>query len=75
MADDWRIRITIGDGAGGPLDRLGDALRGEAAELAEELEKRRVAVSRDGDELFVYASSPAEAERARDLIGVVLEAD
>jgi hypothetical protein len=75
MADDWRIRITIGDGAGGLFDRLGDALSGEAAELAAELEKRRLAVSRDGDELFVYASSGAEAERARDLIGLVLKAD
>jgi hypothetical protein len=75
MADDWRIRITIGDGAGGLLDRLGDALSGEAAELAAELEKRRLAVSRDGDELFVYTSSRVEAERARDLIGVVLKAD
>jgi hypothetical protein len=72
MADDWRIRITIGDGAGGLLDRLGDALGGEAAELAAELEKRRLAVSRDGDELFVYASSAAEADRARELIAAVL---
>jgi hypothetical protein len=75
MADDWRIRITIGDGAGGLFDRLGDALSGEAAELAAELEKRRLAVSRDGDDLFVYASSGAEAERARDLIGLVIKAE
>jgi hypothetical protein len=75
MADDWRIRITVGDEAGGLLDRLGDALGGDAAELAAELEKRRLAVSRDGDELFVYASSPAEADRARKLIATVLQAE
>jgi hypothetical protein len=75
MADDWRIRITVGDEAGGLLDRLGDALGGDAAELAAELEKRRLAVSRDGDELFVYASSAAEAERARDLVSAVLKTE
>jgi hypothetical protein len=75
MADDWRIRVTVGDEAGGLLDRLGDALSGDAAELAAELEKRRLAVSRDGDELFVYASSPAEADRARKLIATVLQTE
>src|SRR5438067_3690249 len=75
MADDWRIRTTVGDDADGLLERLGDALGGEAAELAAELEKRRLAVSRDGDELFVYSSSRAEAERARDIIAAVLEAE
>jgi hypothetical protein len=29
-------------------------------------------VSRDGDEIFVYASTPAEAERARSVIQAVL---
>ena len=47
-------------------------LAGEARELAEELEKRRLAVSRDGDDLFVYASSPAEAARAGEIIDAVL---
>jgi hypothetical protein len=75
MADDWRIRITIGDEANGLLDRLGDALGGDAAELAAELEQRRLAVSRDGDELFVYASTPAEADRARKLIATVVQAE
>ena len=55
MADDWRIHITVEEQADGLLDRLGDVLGGEARELAEELEKRRLAVSRDGDEIFVYA--------------------
>jgi hypothetical protein len=75
MADDWRIHIEVGGEADGLLDRLGDALGGEAAELAGELEKRRLAVSRDGDELFVYAGSRAGAERARDVIAAVLQAE
>ena len=75
MADDWRIHIAVGAEADGLLDRLGEALGGEAAELAEELEKRRLAVSRDGDELFVYAASRGEAERARDIVLAVLQAE
>jgi len=75
MADDWRIHIEVGGEADGLLERLGDALGGEAAELAGELEKHRLAVSRDGDELFVYAGSRAEAERARDVIAAVLQAE
>jgi hypothetical protein len=69
MADDWRIRIKIEDDqAPGLLERLGLELGDEASELARELEKRRLAVSYDDDEVFVYASAPAEAERARAVI-------
>ena len=69
MADDWRIRIEVEDEqAPGLLERLGFALGDEASELAQELEKRRLAVSYDDDEVFVYASSRAEAERARAVI-------
>ena len=67
--DDWRIRIEIEDEqAPGLLERLGLTLGDEASELAQELEKRRLAVSYDDDEVFVYASSRAEAERARAVI-------
>jgi hypothetical protein len=69
--DDWRIRISVADG-GGLLERLGLELGGEAAELAGELERRRLAVSQDGDDLFVYASTYAEATRAREVIEAVL---
>jgi hypothetical protein len=72
MADDWRIRIDVED-KGTVLERLGLELGGEADELAAELEKRRLAVSRDGDELFVYASSPSEAAHAGEIIGSVLK--
>jgi hypothetical protein len=67
--DDWRIRIEIEDEhAPGLFERLGFALSDEASELAQELAKRRLAVSYDDDEVFVYASSRAEAERAREVI-------
>lgn len=64
--DDWRIVVEIEEQrAHGLLERL---RVGEAGEIARELEQRRVAVSRDGDELFVYAGSRVEAEAARQLI-------
>ena len=69
MADDWRIRIEVEEThAGGLLDRLGADLDEDARELARALEKSRLAVSRDGDEIFVYASSRAEAARAHGVI-------
>jgi hypothetical protein len=69
VADDWRIRIEVEEThAGGLLDRLGADLGEEARELAQALEQRRLAVSRDGDEIYVYASSRAEAERAHGVI-------
>jgi hypothetical protein len=69
VADDWRIRIEVEEAhAGGLLDRLAADLDEEARELARELAQRRLAVSRDGDEVFVYASSRAEAERAHAVI-------
>lgn len=70
--DDWRIRITVEGGGGGLLDRLGLALGGEAADLARELEQRRLAVSHDGDDVFVYATSYGEAAHARGVIEAVL---
>jgi hypothetical protein len=71
--DDWRIRVEVEDEhAGGLLDRLGLELGGEAAELAKELEQRRLAVTHDGEVVFVYASSLAEAQRAQAVVGAVL---
>jgi hypothetical protein len=67
--DDYRIRVQLDEAeAGGLLERLGLGLSGEAADLAADLEARRLVVSRDGDDLFVYAATPAEAERARSVI-------
>jgi hypothetical protein len=72
--DDWRIRIHFDEPAHahGLLERLGLALGGEAADLARELERRRLAVSFDEDDVFVYASSRMEAERASSVVEAVV---
>jgi hypothetical protein len=70
--DDFRIRIRLGENHEGFLERLGLELGGEAAEVARELEQRRLAVSRDGEEIFVYTPTRAEAVRAGELIDAVL---
>jgi hypothetical protein len=74
MSDDWRIHITVNDD-GGLLDRLGIELDDEAAELANELKERRLAVSRDEDEIFVYADTQAAAAKAREVIEAVIRAE
>jgi hypothetical protein len=68
--DDWRIRIEIEEEghASGLLDRLAGELGAEARELAEELEARRLAVSRDGETVFVYSDTRAEAEQALKIV-------
>lgn len=68
MADDYRIRIHVEDDPHGVLERLGFGLSDEAVELARDLEARRLVVSRDGDDVFVYAATYAEAERARSIV-------
>lgn len=72
--DDWRIRIELPDeeGARGFLDRLGLS-KGDAEELADELRAHRLAVSRDGDTVFVYASSGMQAEQASRIVERELE--
>jgi hypothetical protein len=66
--DDYRIRVGLPEeeNASGLLSRLG--LGSWADELAHELEGRRLVVSQDEGELFVYAASAAEAEQARALV-------
>lgn len=67
--DDWRIRVDVEEEhAEGLLERLGLDLSSEARELAEQLEGRRLAVSRDGDTIFVYAGSRQEADSARAVV-------
>jgi hypothetical protein len=74
--DDWRIRIEVEEEehATGLLERLTGDLGSEARELAQELEAHRLAVSRDADNVFVYASSRAEAERAHAVVAAELRA-
>jgi hypothetical protein len=68
--DDWRIRIEVEEEkhATGLLERLAGDLDSDARELAQDLKARRLAVSRDGDTVFVYAATRAEAERAHSLV-------
>jgi sporulation related protein len=72
--DDWRIRVEVeGERAGGFLEGLGLDLGSKARELAKELEAERLAVSRDDDTIFVYASSRMQADQARKVIEAELE--
>ena len=66
--DDYRIRVELPEEehASGLLSRLG--LGSQAHELAEELEGRHLVVSQDGNEVFVYASTRGEAERAQAIV-------
>jgi hypothetical protein len=68
--DEWRITIELPEEghATALLARLGLDLGSKARELARELEGRRLAVSRDGNEIFVYAASRREAEQAHAVV-------
>jgi hypothetical protein len=74
--DDWRIRIEVEEEehASGLLDRLGGDLDKEARELASELASKRLVVSRDGDTVFVYAGTRAEADSAHAVVEAQLRA-
>jgi len=67
--DDWRIRIELPDEAGAQdlLGRLG-LRETDAEELADDLREQRLAVSQDGDTVFVYAASAMQAEQAARII-------
>jgi hypothetical protein len=75
MRDDWRIRIELEEEHHAPrfLERLGLDLGSSSRELARELEGHRLPVSRDGDELFIYAESREQAARARQIVQAELE--
>jgi hypothetical protein len=75
-SDDWRIRIEVEDEehAHGVLHRLGLELHEEAADLARDLELKRLAVSRDDNLVFVYAGSRADAEAALAVVDAQLRA-
>jgi hypothetical protein len=63
--DDWRLRVEVEDDADSFLERL---LNTEARELAAKLRQHRLAVTRDGDTIFVYAPTRGQAEQARELV-------
>lgn len=67
MNDDWRLQVELHD------ESLFDPVveRLEARELADDLSEAfhdRVIVSRNGAELFLYAGTRDQAERARVLL-------
>ena len=77
MRDDWRIRIELEEErhATTLLGRLGLDLNSQAREFARELEGHRLAVSREGNEVFVYAPSRLQAEQALRVVESVLAED
>ncbi len=70
MADDWRVRVELADeGARKEFTQLlQDGLSPLGTDLAQELKTGHVSVSGDDENLFVYADSPAQAERAHAVI-------
>jgi hypothetical protein len=72
MAEDWRVRVTL-EGEGSmpwSADRL------EARELAQDVASElgdRVAVSRDGGDLFLYADTEAAARAAERVVRADLD--
>ncbi len=75
MADDWRLRVELADeDARKDFTRLlQDGLSPLGGDLAQELQGGLVSVSGDQANLFVYADSPAQAERAQAVILSELE--
>ena len=67
--DDWRVRIELPDEerAQDLLARLG-LRQSDAEELADELREHRLAVSQDGDTVFVYAATGMQAEQAARIV-------
>jgi hypothetical protein len=67
--DDWRLRIELAEEEHAPrlLERLG-VVRTDVDELARELESSRLAVTKNGGAVFVYAGTALELERARTIV-------
>ena len=67
--DDWRIRIELPDEARAQdlLGRLG-LRQSDAEELADELREHRLAVSQDGETVFVYTATGMQAEQAARIV-------
>jgi hypothetical protein len=74
VSDDWRIKVEVAEEhAPALVERLGLDLGSEARALAKELEGRRLAVSREGKTVFIYAGSRGEAVQARAVIEAELQ--
>ena len=70
MAEDWRVRVELeSEGARKEFTRLlQDGLSPIGADLAQQLQGGHVSVSGDDENLFVYADSQPQAERAHAVI-------
>ncbi len=68
--DDWRLRVELEEEghANDFLARLGLDLGSEGRELAKELKARRLAVSNEGNVVFVYTPTREEARLARPIV-------
>jgi hypothetical protein len=75
--DDWRIRIEVDEEehATGFLERLTGDLGSEARELANDLKSHQLAVSQDGNTVFVYAATRGAAEQAHAVVEAELRAN
>jgi hypothetical protein len=67
MNDDWRVQVTCPTGA--TAADLGEQLRaGEFQHNLQDTAGERVVVSVDGHELFLYAGTRAQAQRAAEAV-------
>jgi len=68
--DDWRLRIEVegADDQTAFVERLRHGLGLEARELARALAENHVVVSRNDNDLFIYADSQAQAAQARAIV-------
>jgi hypothetical protein len=75
MADDWRVRIELADEASRErfTQLLAEGLSPQGTQQALALQGDHLSVSGDDANLFVYADSPTQAERAHAVILAELE--
>jgi hypothetical protein len=75
VADDWRVRVELADDEARRefTGLLQDGLSPLGADLAQQLQGGHVSVSGDDENLFVYADSHPQAERAHAVIVAELE--
>ena len=75
MAEDWRVRVEVerSDDLGTFMERLRHGLGQEARDLADALTDHHLVVSRNDNELFVYAGSRSQARQAHKVIEAELQ--
>jgi hypothetical protein len=74
VAEDWRVAFTLRPEEHGRLAETLQGLHERALERdAAERLRERVAVSREGEQLFLYADSEPAAREARDVVSALLD--